>query len=127
MNLELPVFSSPVNILNHVKTIAIFEKAINEDVPDFISDPKYLDRHFLSLFRVLFVPIQYFGNVNFHVRPEILHKNQPASLLRYSRTIQALDINNYSFICLMINLPLSVSFINCFFIRKIVFVSYKNS
>lgn len=94
MNLELPVFSSPVNILNHVKAVAIFEKAINEDVPDLISDPKYLDRHFLRLFRVLFVPIQYFGNVNFHVRPEILHKNQPASLLRYSRTIKALDINN---------------------------------
>ena len=127
MNLELPVFSSPVNILDHVKAVAIFEKAINVDVPDLISDPKYLYRHFLRLFRVLFVPIQYFGNVNFHVRPEILHKNQSASLLRYSRAIQALDINNYSLICLMVYLPLSVSFINCFFIWKIAFVSYKKS
>jgi hypothetical protein len=55
VNLELSVFPSPVNILEHMKVIAIFEKSINKDVPDLISDTEYFNRYFLSLFRILFV------------------------------------------------------------------------
>ena len=55
VNLEFPVFSSPINVLNHVKTLAIFEEAINKNVSGLICDAKYFDRDFLGLFRTLFV------------------------------------------------------------------------
>jgi hypothetical protein len=55
VNLELSVFPSPVNILEHMKVIAIFEKSIDKDVPDLICDTEYFNRYFLSLFRILFV------------------------------------------------------------------------